>query len=148
MFAIIPNGSFLTNTMCQVLSFPPSISPTKVLIVPLSKNEEFSPIARKLGQKLRSLGISSRVDDSGATIGKRYSRNDELGTSFGITIDFQTVKDGSVTLRERDSTNQVRADEGRILEAVQSMVNGNKVWSDIESELPKFEGQELEIRES
>lgn len=118
-----------------------------MLIVPLSKNDEFSPIARKLGQKLRSLGISSRVDDSGATIGKRYSRNDELGTSFGITIDFQTVQDGSVTLRERDSTNQVRADEARILAAVQSMVSGSKVWSDIEGELPKFEGQELEIRE-
>lgn len=135
----------LTN--CQVLSLPPPIAPTKVLIVPLSKNEDFSPIARKMSQKLRSLGISSRVDDSGATIGKRYSRNDELGTPFGITIDFQTVKDGSVTLRERDSTRQVRADEARILEAVQSMSNGSKVWSDIESELPKFEGQELEIRE-
>lgn len=93
------------------------------------------------------MGISSRVDDSGATIGKRYSRNDELGTPFGVTIDFQTVKDGSVTLRERDSTRQVRADEARILEAVQSMVNGSKLWSDVESELPKFEGQELEVRE-
>lgn len=124
------------------------MAPTKVLIVPLSKNEEFSPIARKLGQKLRALGISSRVDDSGATIGKRYSRNDELGTPFGITIDFQTIKDGSVTLRERDSTRQVRADESRILEAVQTMVAGSKTWQDIESELPKFEGQELEIRES
>lgn len=124
------------------------MAPTKVLIVPLSKNEEFSPIARKMGQKLRALGISSRVDDSGATIGKRYSRNDELGTPFGITIDFQTVKDGSVTLRERDSTTQVRADEAKILEAVQAMVNGSKLWKDIESELPKFESQELEIRES
>lgn len=94
------------------------------------------------------MGISSRVDDSGATIGKRYSRNDELGTPFGITIDFQTVKDGSVTLRERDSTRQVRADEARILEAVQSMSTGSKLWSDIEAELPKFEGQELEIREN
>lgn len=134
--------------MDQVLSFPPAMAPTKVLIVPLSKNEEFSPIALKLGQRLRALGISSRVDDSGATIGKRYSRNDELGTPFGITIDFQTVKDGSVTLRERDSTRQVRADESRIIEAVQSMVAGNKLWKDVEGELPKFEGQELEIREN
>lgn len=121
------------------------MAPTKVLIVPLSKNDEFSPLARKVGHKLRQLGISSRVDDSGASIGKRYSRNDELGTAFGITIDFQTLKDGSVTLRERDSTRQVRADEGRILEAVQSMVSGTKTWADIEAELPKFEGQEVEI---
>lgn len=122
------------------------MAPTKVLIVPLSKMEEFSPIARKLGQKLRAMGISSRIDDSGATIGKRYSRNDELGTPFGITIDFQTLKDGSVTLRERDSTRQVRADESCILEAVQTMVAGSRLWKDIESELPKFESQEVEVR--
>ncbi|POS80047.1 glycyl-tRNA synthetase [Diaporthe helianthi] len=129
-----------------VLSFPPTIAPTKVLIVPLSSNKDFTPIARKLGQKLRALGISSRVDDSSATIGKRYSRNDELGTPFGITIDFQTVKDGSITLRERDSTKQVRADEARVLEAVREMVTGVKTWKDIQGELPAFESQELEVR--
>lgn len=130
----------------QVLSFPPPLAPTKVLIVPLSSNKDFSPIARKLVQKLRALGISSRVDDSSATIGKRYSRNDELGTPFGVTIDFQTVKDGSVTLRERDSTKQVRADEGRILDAVREMVSGAKTWDDVRAELPVFESQEMEIR--
>ncbi|KUI60363.1 Glycine--tRNA ligase 1, mitochondrial [Cytospora mali] len=129
-----------------VLSFPPALAPTKVLIVPLSSNKEFTPIARKLGQKLRALGISSRVDDSSATIGKRYSRNDELGTPFGITIDFQTVKDGSVTLRERDTTKQVRADEARILEAIREMVGGAKTWSDVSTELPIFEAQEVEMR--
>lgn len=129
-----------------VLSFPPTIAPTKVLIVPLSSNKDFTPIARKLGQKLRALGVSSRVDDSSATIGKRYSRNDELGTPFGITIDFQTVKDGSITLRERDSTKQVRADEAKVLEAVREMVTGVKTWKDIQGELPAFEAQELEVR--
>lgn len=114
--------------------------------MPLSSNKDFSPIARKLVQKLRALGISSRVDDSSATIGKRYSRNDELGTPFGVTIDFQTVKDGSVTLRERDSTKQVRADEGRILDAVREMVSGAKTWEDVRAELPVFESQEMEIR--
>lgn len=114
--------------------------------MPLSKNEQFSPIAHKLGQKLRTMAISSRVDDSSASIGRRYSRNDELGTPLGITIDFQTVKDASITLRDRDSTRQVRAEESKILEAIQSLANGNKVWADIEAELPIFEGQELEIR--
>ncbi|KAK0722324.1 glycyl-tRNA synthetase-like protein [Lasiosphaeria miniovina] len=129
-----------------VLSFPPAVAPTKVLIVTLSTNQEFGPFTRKLSQKLRAVGISSRVDDSSASIGKRYSRNDELGTPFGITIDFQTVKDGSVTLRERDSTHQVRADEDKIIAAIQSLVNGAKSWRDIESELPVFEAQELEVR--
>lgn len=95
--------------------------------------------------KLRVLGVSSRVDDSSASIGKRYSRNDELGTPLGITIDFQTVKDGTLTLRDRDSTKQVRADEDKILAAIKALVEGTKVWSDIEKELPAFETQEAEI---
>ena len=95
--------------------------------------------------KLRSLGVSSRVDDSSASIGKRYSRNDELGTPLGVTIDFQTVKDKTYTLRDRDSTKQVRADEATILAAIKSLVEGEKVWADIEKELPVFEGQEADI---
>ncbi|KAH8673705.1 glycyl-tRNA synthetase [Xylariales sp. PMI_506] len=128
-----------------VLSFPPTVAPTKVLIVPLSSNEAFKPFVYKLSQKLRKAGISSRIDDSSATIGKRYSRNDELGTPLGITIDFQTVKDQTITLRDRDTTKQVRADEDKIIEAIQSMVDGSKSWKDIEAELPAFEGQDAEI---
>ena len=94
--------------------------------------------------KLRSIGISSRVDDSSASIGKRYSRNDELGTPLGITIDFQSVQDKTYTLRDRDSTKQVRADEDTILKAIKELVDGSKVWADIEKELPKFEGQEAD----
>lgn len=123
------------------------VAPTKVLIVPLSSNASFKPHLKKLSQRLRSIGISSRVDDSSASIGKRYSRNDELGTPLGITIDFQTVQDNTLTLRDRDSTSQVRADEDKIVAAVKAIVEGSKSWADIESELPKFEGQEVEVAE-
>ncbi|WZH44811.1 Diadenosine tetraphosphate synthetase [Fusarium acuminatum] len=128
-----------------VLSFPPTVAPTKVLLVPLSSNAQFKPLLKQLSQRLRSAGISSRVDDSSASIGKRYSRNDELGTPLGVTIDFQTVQDGTVTLRDRDSTNQVRAEQEKIIDAIKSIVDGSKKWAQIESELPKFEGQEVEI---
>jgi glycyl-tRNA synthetase len=129
----------------KVLSFPPTVAPTKVLLVPLSSNPQFKPLLKQLSQRLRTAGISSRVDDSSASIGKRYSRNDELGTPLGITIDFQTVQDGTVTLRDRDSTSQVRADQEKIIDAIRSLVEGEKSWSQIESELPKFEGQEVEV---
>lgn len=86
------------------------------------------------------------MDDSSASIGRRYARNDELGTPFGLTIDFQTLQDGTFTLRERDSTRQVRAEEAKIVDAIKALVEGSKTWQDIESELPVFEGQELEIR--
>lgn len=121
------------------------MAPTKVLLVPLSGHESFKPLLKHLSQKLRSNGVSSRVDDSSASIGKRYSRNDELGTPLGITVDFQSVQDKTYTLRDRDSTKQVRADEGKILTAIQSLVDGSKTWADIEKELPAFEGQEADI---
>lgn len=128
----------------SVLSFPPTVAPTKVLLVPLSTNPAFKPFVTKLSKKLRQLGISSKVDASSATIGKRYSRNDELGTPLGVTIDFQTVQDGTLTLRDRDSMLQVRADEDKILEAIRAIVDGSKSWADVEKELPKFVGQELD----
>jgi glycyl-tRNA synthetase len=129
-----------------VLSFPPTVAPTKVLIVPLSSNKEFDPQVRKISQRLRTAGISSRIDASSATIGKRYSRNDELGTPLGITVDFQSLKDGTITLRDRDSTRQVRADEDKIIAAIHELVEGKKVWADIETELPIFESQEVAER--
>lgn len=129
----------------KVLSFSPLVAPTKVLLVPLSANAEFNPIIQKLSQRLRSIGISSRIDDSSASIGKRYSRNDELGTPLGITVDFQTLQDGSITLRDRDSTTQVRADEGRIVDAIQAIVTGNKDWAKVQAELPRFEKQDAEV---
>ena len=55
------------------MSFPPTVAPTKVLIVPLSSHADFKPFVRTLGDKLQDIGVSSRVDDSGASIGKRYS---------------------------------------------------------------------------
>jgi glycyl-tRNA synthetase len=127
-----------------VLSFPPSIAPTKVLLVPLSSNQEFKPFIKKITTRLRRVGVSNKVDDSSASIGKRYARNDELGTPFGITIDFVTVKDGSLTLRERDSTKQVRASEDDIIGAVKSLVDGEETWEDVAKRLPAFEGQDAE----
>jgi glycyl-tRNA synthetase len=103
--------------------------------VPLSNNPAFDPIKRQVLARLRQLGIMSRVDDSSASIGKRYARNDELGTPLGITVDFQSVRDASVTLRDRDSMRHVCA-------AVLDLCEGRKVWKDVQAELPEFKGQQ------
>jgi glycyl-tRNA synthetase len=129
----------------SVLSFPVTVAPTKVLICPLSGNKEFTPAVRELTKKLRAAQVSTRVDDSSSSIGRRYSRNDELGTALALTVDFQTVKDGTVTLRERDSTRQIRADTDKVIEVIKELVAGNKTWEEVEKELPKFEGQETEV---
>ncbi|GAQ45363.1 glycine--tRNA ligase 1, mitochondrial [Aspergillus niger] len=127
-----------------VLSFPPAIAPTKVLIVPLSTHQSFAPLVQRLTTKLRRMGVSNRVDDSSASIGKRYARNDELGTPFGVTVDFQSVKDNTFTLRDRDSTKQVRASEDEIAQAIKSLVEGEETWEDVRKRLPEFTGQEVE----
>ena len=93
---------------------------------------------------MRKLGISNRIDDSSASIGKRYSRNDELGTPLGITVDFQSVNDNTFTLRDRDSTKQVRSDEHTICVAIKSIVEGTKSWAEVQRELPEFTQQETD----
>lgn len=127
-----------------VLSFPPIVAPTKVLLVPLSNHPDFRPFITKLTYKLRRLGISNKVDDSSASIGKRYARNDELGTPLGITIDFQTVKDQSLTLRDRDSKTQVRASEDEVCAAIKSLVDGEENWTDVQKRLPEFKTEKDE----
>ncbi|KAF2012627.1 glycyl-tRNA synthetase-like protein [Aaosphaeria arxii CBS 175.79] len=128
-----------------VLSFPPTVAPTKVLIGPLfGQKTEFKSYSQALKAKLRKLGISSRIDESGVSIGKRYARNDELGTPLGITIDFQTLEDNTYTLRDRDTTKQVRGDIDQICEAISQLVEGTASWEDIAARLPAFESADAE----
>jgi glycyl-tRNA synthetase len=93
--------------------------------------------------KLRGHGISNKVDDSSQSIGRRYARNDELGTPFGITVDFQTVKDGTITLRERDSTKQIRATQEDIFQIIKDVVDERRKWAEIVAEYGEFKGQEV-----
>ncbi len=109
--------------------------------MPLSNHASFKPIIKALANRFRSVGIANNVDASSVSIGKRYARNDELGTPLGITVDFDTVQDGSITLRERDSTAQVRASEDQIVEAVKNLVSGSETWQEVSQRLPAFTSQ-------
>ena len=126
------------------MSLPLSVAPNKVLIVPLSSNAQLNPITHRLSARLRKLGIANIFDASSASIGKRYARNDELGTPLGITIDFDTLKDGSVTLRERDSMVQVRGLEEEVVTAVKGLVDGTETWDQVVRRMVIFGGQEEE----
>ncbi|GAA5882585.1 hypothetical protein JCM16303_002058 [Sporobolomyces ruberrimus] len=125
-----------------VLSLPPAIAPIKCLIVPLSSNAEFKPLVAKVSQQLRSLGIASRVDDSNASIGKRYARNDELGTPFGVTLDFASVKNGTMTLRERDTTLQLIGKIEEVIALVNDLCRGSCTWDDARERLPAYSGDQ------
>ncbi|TKX26043.1 glycine--tRNA ligase-like protein 2 [Elsinoe australis] len=126
----------------SVLSFTPRVAPIKVLLVPLQRDARFAPLISRLEARLDAKSISYKVDQSGVSIGKRYSRNDELGIPFGITVDFESIEDGTFTLRDRDTTKQVRSSEEEIVRAVSRMIKGKEVWADVQKRLPAFETKE------
>jgi glycyl-tRNA synthetase len=89
-----------------VLRLDRRLAPVKAAVLPLSRNADLSPIARDLAAQLRQ---SWNVDfDDAQAIGRRYRRQDEIGTPFSITVDFDTLDDRAVTVRERDSMKQER----------------------------------------
>jgi glycyl-tRNA synthetase len=89
-----------------VLRLDPRLAPVKVAVLPLSRNEELTPKAKAVATDLRQLW-NVEFDDSGA-IGRRYRRQDEIGTPYCVTVDFDSLDDGAATVRERDSMSQER----------------------------------------
>ena len=89
-----------------VLKLDPRLAPVKVAVLPLSRNADLSPKARDLATELRR-NWNVEFDDSGA-IGRRYRRQDEIGTPYCVTVDFDTLDDHAVTVRERDTMKQER----------------------------------------
>ena len=90
-------------------SFPYTVAPYKCCILPLNESEEkFQPFIEKISEVLTDNGIFHIVDDASGSIGKRYCRNDESGVAYAITLDYKTFDDECVTLRERDSMQQIR----------------------------------------
>ncbi|MGV2549600.1 glycine--tRNA ligase, partial [Bacillus licheniformis] len=82
------------------------LAPVKAAVLPLSRNEQLSPVARELAAELRK-NWNVDFDDAGA-IGRRYRRQDEIGTPFCITVDFDSLEDKAVTIRHRDAMTQER----------------------------------------
>src|SRR6201987_5679471 len=89
-----------------VLRLPPRLAPVKVAVLPLVSKEGLPEKARELFEQIRKR-VPAEFDEGGS-IGKRYRRQDEIGTPWGITVDHQTMEDDTVTLRDRDSLEQVR----------------------------------------
>ena len=89
-----------------VLRLDPRLSPVKVAVLPLSRHADLSPKARDLAAQLRKRW-SVDFDDAGA-FGRRYRRQDEIGTPFCVTVDFETLEDQAVTVRDRDAMSQER----------------------------------------
>jgi glycyl-tRNA synthetase len=100
----LPNGETRT-----VLRLKPALSPVKVAVLPLKKNAaEIVALAKSIKRDLQSAGEMRTVYDDTAGIGKLYRRQDEIGTPFCVTVDFQSLEDQTVTVRDRDTMAQER----------------------------------------
>ncbi|MEZ6064104.1 MAG: glycine--tRNA ligase, partial [Planctomycetaceae bacterium] len=100
-----------------VLKFHPRLAPVKAAVFPLIKKEGMPEKAAEIFGALKAAGLSCQFDQQGA-IGRRYRRQDEIGTPYCITVDGDTMTDGTVTVRDRDSLQQDRVPADRIVEEI------------------------------
>jgi glycyl-tRNA synthetase len=108
-----------------VLKIPAKLAPIKASIFPLIKDEKYEKLAREIFNDLKKDYYVSY--DATGSIGKRYSRNDESGTPMCITVDEDTPKDKSCTIRDRDTTKQVRVKISELHEVVRKVINGENL---------------------
>ncbi|MBR49302.1 MAG: glycine--tRNA ligase [Chloroflexi bacterium] len=114
---IQPNGKSDTRVL---LKLSPNIAHVKVAVLPLSRNEKLTPLANKIYDQVRKSSLISghvQFDDS-QSIGRRYRRQDEIGTPLCVTVDFDSLEDNMVTIRERDSMNQTRVQISKLPEII------------------------------
>lgn len=91
------------------------------------------------------MGISHKLDDSSSAIGRRYARNDELGTPFAITVDFVSLKDNTVTLRERDSTKQIRQPLPVVLNLLEKLTTEQTTWLQLSQQYPAYSSTDSSV---
>ncbi len=116
-----------------VLLLPRRIAPVKAAVFPLVRDERLVKIARETWWRLLEAGLYAIYDDDGS-IGRRYARVDEIGVPVAVTVDYQTLEDGTVTLRDRDTWRQVRIPLSNVVEAVAAFVNDNALSLDAVAE--------------
>jgi glycyl-tRNA synthetase len=108
-----------------VLHFHPDIAPVKVAILPLSKKENLSRMARDVHALVRK-HINSQYDDT-QSIGRRYRRQDEIGTPLSVTVDFESLEDNAVTIRDRDTMKQIRVPVAVLVDTLSKKLSGEAI---------------------
>jgi glycyl-tRNA synthetase len=111
-----------------VLRLSPIIAPVQVAVFPLMSRDGLDTLAREITENIQHLGLLAEYDDSGA-IGRRYRRQDEIGTPYAVTVDYDSLQDRTVTLRDRDSMAQVRVPIVRIPETIRDLIGGRTTFA-------------------
>jgi len=113
-----------------ILSFPRDIAPIQVGVYPLVSKDGLPEKALKLYKMLLDEGFAAEFDEAGS-IGRRYARADEIGIPLGITVDYETLRDGTVTIRDRDSWKQVRSRIEDLPELLRKYFRGKMEFEDL-----------------
>ena len=113
----------VNNEPRVVLHLHPNVAPVQVAVVPLSKKPELIEVAQEVIKGLRGQ-FRVEYDQTGGNIGRRYRRQDEIGTPFCITVDFDTLTDRAVTIRRRDSTQQERVQIDVLVARLGALLSG------------------------
>jgi glycyl-tRNA synthetase len=108
------------------LDLPAEMAPTTVAVVPLMAKDGLDERAQSIAEELRAAGYEVAYDDTG-NIGRRYRRQDEVGTPYCVTVDYETQQDGTVTVRERDSTEQTRVGADDLAAVIRRLVDGDSL---------------------
>mmetsp|Transcript_25603 Transcript_25603/g.56121 ORF Transcript_25603/g.56121 Transcript_25603/m.56121 type:complete len:251 (-) Transcript_25603:351-1103(-) len=119
-----------------VMKFNPRVAPQKCAVLPISSSPEFNAIVDGIAASLMEYDLATRVDKSTAALGRRYARSDEVGVPFAVTVDFDTLADDSVTIRERDSMVQVRVPKSEVPHVIYDIVHGRLTWDDVTGKYP------------
>ena len=114
-FSVMMHSLKTRDTGFNVLSLPIEVAPYHAAVFPLVKKDGLDELARELFNELRKRDPFVLLDESGS-IGKRYARQDEIGTPYCVTVDRETIENGTVTVRERDSASQIRIAKDILIE--------------------------------
>ncbi len=126
LYCLLENSYYeREGTGYRVLALRPNVAPVKAVFLPLVAKDGLDSLAREWWRRALAEGIESYYDDSGS-IGRRYARADEIGVPFAVTFDYRTKEDGTVTVRDRDSTQQVRIPLEELIPTLKDAIAGRR----------------------
>jgi len=119
-----------------VMRFNPQVAPQKCAVLPISSSPETNAVVDEIAASLMDSDLFTRVDKSTASLGRRYARSDEVGVPFAVTVDFETLTKDTVTLRERDSTVQIRLPKVDVTRLIFDIVHNRTTWEEAKKKYP------------
>jgi glycyl-tRNA synthetase len=132
IYAVLDHAYFediVDDEIRAVMRLKPGVAPIEVAVLPLMDRDELTAPGMRLLESLRARGFRADYDTSGS-IGRRYRRNDEVGTPYDVTIDYETIEQGTVTIRDRDSMRQVKVRADEVADKLESMLRGRMMFED------------------